>query len=86
MKNNPELVDYVPARKVTTASGRIVKSFGVIALLLLAMGIYRGSLPDNPTMGDSASMALGWYCLATIFGVIALLVGYVSWVRSGRIW
>jgi hypothetical protein len=86
LSDDPEVIDYVSARKETgSVTGRVVKSFGVIAALLFAMGVYRGSLPDNPDMGDSASMALIWYFLAVVFAAVALLVGYTTWVRTGRV-
>jgi len=81
-----EPIDYVLARRESGAKGRIVKSFSVIALLLLAMGIYRGSIPATHEMPDPFSFAAFWFLLAFGFGAVALLVGYVSWIRTGRVW
>lgn len=86
LSEGPVVIDYVPARPPRGAAGRFVKSFLILAGLMIAMGLYRGSLPDTPEMGDSASFALVWYFGAFIFGAIALLVAYVRWVRTGHPW
>lgn len=79
---DPELIEYVPVRRASGASGRLAKLFIVLAVALGLFAWHRSGMTDN--YASDGALVFGF--IAFCFGAVGVLIWLYLWVRTGRVW
>lgn len=77
---DPEVIEYVPAKRSSGAAGRFIKLCLFLALALGWFAWHRSGMTD--AYASDGALVFGF--IAFCFAAMGVLVAIVQWVRTGR--